>query len=58
MNRIEVKRMCQHLVEHGHPDMSSRYASRYLHLRKFLAVADLDKYVAAILTSNLSPMHT
>ena len=46
--------MCQHLVEHGHPDMSSRY----LTLRKFLAVADLDKYVAAILTSNLSPMHT
>ena len=39
MNHIEVKRMCQHLVEHGHPDMSSRY----LTLRKFLAVADLDK---------------
>merc|ERR1711939_271856 len=44
MNRIEVKRMCQHLVEHGHPDMSSRY----LTLRKFLAVADLDKYFDAI----------
>ena len=39
MNRVEVKRMCQHLVEHGHPDMSSRY----LTLRNFLAVVELDK---------------
>ena len=39
MNCIEVKRMCQCLVKHGHPDMSSRY----LTIRNFLAVADLDK---------------